>query len=86
MDKDKLQEFMDANGTLKPRCQKYLKREVEFRDDSLQWRANPIKETCPDCGLEVLGRELQIKLNHGYKKKTVKKCTICRIDIAQKSL
>lgn len=82
MDKNQLQEFLDANGGLQARgvWVRHAKKDVEHREDTLKWAPNPIKKLCSDCGKMAIDRVVQYKLiyigqpNQRYQKK----CSECR--------
>ena len=83
MNKDQLQEFLDANGGLQARGHwaKYNKKEINHNEDSLKWSPKSLEKPCPDCLEMVVDRRIDIKILESGKIK--QKCTICRIDIGK---
>jgi hypothetical protein len=81
MDKDQLQEFLDAHGGLQARGRwvKHLKKHVNHNEDTLKWAPKPLEQPCPTCLEWVVDRRINIKISESGKIK--EKCTICHIDI-----
>ena len=81
MDKNQLQEFLEEHGGLQARGHwiKYLKKDVDHREDNLKWTPKPLEQPCEDCGQMVVDRRINIKISESGKIK--EKCTICHIDI-----
>jgi len=82
MDKNQLQEFLDAHCEyrVKDSIRRYQKKEQDHFEDNMKWAPLPVKKTCGDCNETVIDRKIEYKLiNIGQpNQRYEKKCSICK--------